>query len=420
MTTSTQLRAPNIASAEFKANPWPSCAALRGEQPVVRIPVPGGLREGYLITRYEDAVQVLRDDERFVKDVRNARDPGQLGMPWIPPPLRPLSHTMLDSDGAEHRRLRSLVRDTFSPRYIAQLEPRVQAVVDQLLDRMAGQERVDLVAAYAVPVPLTLIAEILGVPERDRLRFRRWFTSLVALSATERPGLWVLLKLPQVLLMMRFLRRLIAERRARPRDDLISRLATAQEAGDRLNRDELLAMVATLLIAGYETTVNLIAVGTLLLLQHPDQLARLRSDPELIGPAIEELLRLATPIDVATERYARQDVEVAGVRIPRGALVLVAIVSANADELRFADPQRLDLGRQDNHHLAFGHGAHYCLGAPLARLEGRLAIGSLVQRFPALRLAAPPEHLPWRPATSLRGLVALPVAPRGEAQSLPV
>jgi cytochrome P450 len=270
----------NVAAPTFKANPWSICAELRAEQPVVRVPMPGGLREGYLITRYEDAIRVLRDDEHFVKDVRRARDPRHLGQPWIPPMLRPLNHTMLDSDGAEHRRLRTLVRDTFAPHYIAQLEPRVQVVADQLLDRLVQQGRVDLVADYSVPLPLTLIAEILGVPERDRFRFRRWFSSLVELSASEQPGLLVLLKLPQVILMIRFLRRLIAERRARPREDLVSRLANVREGTDRLSPNELLAMVAILLIAGYETTVNLIGTGTLLLLKHPDQLSRLRSDPQ--------------------------------------------------------------------------------------------------------------------------------------------
>ena len=168
----------NVAAPTFKANPWSICAVLRAEQPVVRVPMPGGLREGYLITRYEDAIRVLRDDQHFVKDVRSARDPRHLGQPWIPPLLRPLNHTMLDSDGAEHRRLRTLVRDTFAPHYIAQLEPRVQVVADQLLDRLAQRGRVDLVADFAVPLPLTLIAEILGVPERDRLRLRRWFRHL--------------------------------------------------------------------------------------------------------------------------------------------------------------------------------------------------------------------------------------------------
>jgi cytochrome P450 len=210
--------------------------------------------------------------------------------------------------------------------------------------------------------------------------------------------------------MMRFLRRLVADRRERPRDDLVSRLAGAGEDGDRLSENELLAMVALLLTAGYETTVNLIATGTLLLLTHPDELARLLQDPTLVGTAVEELVRLASPVDVATERYAREDVEVAGVAIPRGSLVLVGIVSANSDGSRFGQPERLDVARQDNHHVAFGLGPHYCLGSPLARLEARVAIGSLIRRFPDLRLAVPPEQLRWRAGMSLRGLVSLPVA----------
>ncbi len=407
-TTTTTL---DIASADFKANPWPACAHLRAEQPVARVPVRVhfGMDEAYLVTRYEDAATVLRD-ERFVKDVRSAREPHHLGLPWMPRALKPLAHTMLDSDGDEHRRLRTLVRDTFAPKHIAQLEPRVQELVGELLDRMAGAATVDLVADFALPLPLTVISEILGVPERDRLRFRRWFSSLIGVEASSRPNLAVLLRLPNVLAMMRFLRRLVAQRRAHPGDDLVSRLALAQEAGDRLTEDELVAMVAILLIAGYETTVNLIATGTLLLLGHPDQLARLREEPALITSAVEELLRLAVPVDVATERYAREDVEVAGVTIPRGALVLVAVVSANADETHFPDPERLDVARAENRHLAFGLGPHYCLGAPLARLEGRIAIEALIRRFPNLRLAVPPEQLRWRPGVSLRGLVSLPVS----------
>ena len=399
---------PDIVSPAFKADPVAASARLRAELPVARVSVPGVPGDAYLVTRYEDAVAVLRD-ERFVKDVRSARAPGDLRLPWMPRAIRPLSHTMLDSDGDEHRRLRSLVRDAFTPRYVAQLEPRAQEIADGLLDRIAAAGKADLVADYALLVPLTLISEILGVAERDRLRFRRWFTSLIAASASGQTNLRMLLTLPDILAMMRFLRRLVAERRARPRDDLVSRLASAGEDGDRLDEDELLAMVALLLIAGYETTVNLIATGTLLLLAHPDQLARLRQDPELVGTAVEELLRLGSPIDVATERYARENVEVAGVAIPRGALVLVGLLSANTDGERFREAERLDLAREDNHHVAFGMGAHYCLGAPLARLEGRVAIGSLIRRFPDLRLAVPPEQLRWRAGLSLRGLVSLPV-----------
>jgi cytochrome P450 len=409
MSTTEQrpVAVPDVVSAAFKAEPLPACARLRAELPVARVPVPRA-DDAYLVTRYEDAVAVLRD-ERFVKDVRAARDPGNRRMPWMPKALKPIARTMLDTDGADHRRLRSLVRDTFTPRYVAQLEPRAQQIADELLERMAAAGRADLVADYALLLPLTLISEILGVAERDRLRFRRWFNSLVSAGSAGQANWRLLLELPDILAMMRFLRRLVAERRAEPRDDLVSQLAGPGQDGDRLSENELLAMVALLLIAGYETTVNLIATGTLMLLTHPDELSRLRDDPSLVETAVEELLRLGSPIDVATERYAREDVEVAGVVIPRGALVLVGIVSANADGARFGEPERLDVGRPDNHHVAFGLGPHYCLGAPLARLEGRVAIGSLIKRFPDLRLAVPPETLRWRASMSLRGLVSLPV-----------
>jgi cytochrome P450 PksS len=220
----------------------------------------------------------------------------------------------------------------------------------------------------------------------------------------------MLLKVPDIFAMMRFLRGLVAERRAHPGDDLVSRLAHAEEDGDRLTEDELVAMFGILLIAGYETTVNLITTGTLLLLRHPDQLTRLREEPALIESAVEELLRMATPVDVATERYAREEMELAGVTIPRGALVLVAIVSANADESRFPEPEQLDIARGEQRHLAFGLGPHYCLGAPLARMEARVALAALIQHFPQLRLAVPVEQLQWRPGVSLRGLGSLPVS----------
>jgi len=412
-TSSVRVAPPDIRSPAFKADPWPVCARVRADQPVVRVALPnarmpGGHQEAYLVTRYEDGAAVLRD-ERFIKDHRSLGEPWQRSSQWIPKALQPLSRTMLDTDGADHRRLRNLVRDTFAPKYTAQLEPRIQALADELLDRMAAAGRADLVADYALQLPLTVIAEIMGVSPRDRMRFRRWVTKLFLTESAPRQRLAMLLLLPSALAMMRFLRRLVAERRANPRDDLISRLATMEEGDDRLSEDELVSMVAILLIAGYETTVNLIATGTLLLLGHPDQLARVRAEPELIGTTVEELLRLATPVDVATERYASQDLEVGGVAIPRGSLVLVAIVSANSDEAHFRAPECMDVGREENRHLAFGMGPHYCLGAPLARMEGRIALGSLVRRFPDLRLEVPPGDLRWRPGMNLRGLTSLPV-----------
>ena len=264
----------------------------------------------------------------------------------------------------------------------------------------------DLIHDYALPIPTTIIAEMLGVPVQDRHTFHRWSSTIVASN----PSGWGMLKaMPNAMAFMRYIRKLIATRRANPQDDLISALVQAEEAGDQLSEDELLAMIFILLVAGHETTVNLIGNGMLALLEHPDQLEKLRDDPALIKPAVEELLRYSSPVETATERYAREDITIAGVTIPRGALVFAVIASANRDERQFANPDTLDITRQPNRHLAFGQGAHYCVGAPLARLEGQIAINTLLRRSSALRLAVPPGAVRWRRALVLRGLESLPV-----------
>jgi cytochrome P450 PksS len=213
-------------------------------------------------------------------------------------------------------------------------------------------------------------------------------------------------------LLIRYIRKSIRKRRAEPRDDLISALIQAEEAGNRLSGDELVSTVILLFVAGHETTVNLIGNGVLALLQHPDQLARLRSDPSLIKPAVEELLRFTNPVDMATERYPREDVTIRGVTIPRGEMVYVVLSSANRDERQFPNPDQLDITREPNKHLALGLGTHFCLGAPLARLEGQIAINTLLRRLPDLRLAVVPSQLRWRPGLLLRGLEALPLKTR--------
>jgi cytochrome P450 len=216
--------------------------------------------------------------------------------------------------------------------------------------------------------------------------------------------------LPAALSFVRYLRKLVGRRRAEPKDDLMTALVRAEEAGDKLNEDEILAMAFLLLVAGHETTVNLISGGTLALLEHPEQAEALRGDPSLVKPAVEELLRYTSPVEVATERYAREDVEIEGTTIPRGELVLAVLGSANRDGRHFKDPDALDLARDPNRHLAFGRGGvHHCLGAPLARLEGQIAIGAFLQRFPGVRLAVPPKSLRWRRGLFLRGLERLPL-----------
>jgi cytochrome P450 PksS len=396
----------DISSAAFKADPFPFYARLRATAPVHPVPLPDG-RTAWLVTRYDDVAAVLKD-ERLAKDPLNALLPEQHArQPWIPAFARPLTRNMLDLDPPDHTRLRGLVHKAFTPRLIEGMRGRVQALCDRLLDRAQGRGRLDLIRAYAQPVPTTVIAQMLGVPVADRHRFQRWSQALV-LAGASRWG--VLLAVPHLWLFLRYVRKLIRARRAAPQDDLVSALVQAEEAGRQLSEDELVAMVVLLLVAGHETTVNLIGNGTLALLQHPDQLQKLRQDPDLIGSAVEELLRFTSPVETATERYARQDVTIAGVTVPRGGLVLPAIASANRDERQFADPDRLDVTRTPNRHLAFGLGAHFCLGAALARMEGQIALATLLRRAPGLRLAVDPGELRWRPGLVLRGLTTLPVA----------
>jgi cytochrome P450 PksS len=399
----------DISSAAFKADPFPFYARLRATAPVHPVTLPDG-RTAWLVTRYDDVAAVLKD-ERFAKDPLNALSPEQHArQPWIPAFARPLTRNMLDVDPPDHTRLRGLVHKAFTPRLIEGMRGRVQALCDRLLDRARGRGRLDLIRAYAQPVPTTVIAQMLGVPVADRHRFQSWSQSLI-LAGASRWG--VLLAVPHIWLFLRYVRRLIRARRALPQDDLVSALAQAEEAGRQLSEDELVAMVVLLLVAGHETTVNLIGNGTLALLQHPKELQKLRQDPGLIGSAVEELLRFTSPVETATERYAREDVTIAGVTVPRGGLVFAAVASANRDERQFPDPDRLDVTRAPNRHLAFGLGAHFCLGAALARMEGQIALAMLLSRAPGLRLAVEPRALRWRPGLVLRGLMALPVTLAG-------
>jgi cytochrome P450 len=403
----------DLVSPRFKANPYPTYAQLRRDSPIVMTHLPDG-REAWLVSRYEDVALVLKD-ARFSKDRRRVSTPHRLPIEqFVAPLIRSLQFNMLDLDPPDHTRLRALVHKAFTPRLIERLRERIRALADQLLDRAAPRGELDLVSDYALPIPATIIADLLGVPAGDRHRFHRWSSKLVSITS----GRDALTAIPSLLLFMRFLKRLFAQRRNAPRDDLITALVQAEEAGDRLNFDELLSMVFLLLVAGHETTVNLIASGTLSLLEHPDQLARLRSDIHLLerGTAVEELLRYTSPVQIATERYALEPVELSGTTVPYGAMVLAMIGSANHDERTFVDPEKLDLGRVPNPHLAFGQGVHYCLGAPLARLEARIAFETLLRRLSDLQLAVRPESLSWRRGIFLRGPQRLPLRVRAEVR----
>jgi cytochrome P450 PksS len=400
------LSAVRLASPEFKANPFSFYAALRAEAPIYRTLFP--TREpAWLVTRYEDAVAVLKDD-RFVKDAANALTPAQLArQPWFRRHFKALQRQMLSKDAPDHTRLRALVSQAFTPRFIEQMRDRIQALADQLIDPVQAQGRFDLIHDFALPLPSIVIAEMLGVPAADRHAFHRWSNALI--SAAHSTG-HLLYAVPNILLFLRYLRKLIHKRRIDPQNDLVSALVQVEEAGDRLSEDELVAMLMLLLVAGHETTVNLIGNGMLALMEHPDQMDRLRRDPGIIRSAVEELLRFTSPVDLATERYTREEVTLGGITMPRGEMVFVALTSANRDERQFPNPDTLDLTREPNKHLAFGLGAHFCLGGPLARLEGQLAINTPLRRLPDLRLTVAPSHLRWRRGLLLRGLETLPVA----------
>jgi cytochrome P450 len=411
-----EIVGPDLASPQFKANPHPFYAHLREEAPVWRTTL-ADKRTAWLVTRYEDVAGVLKDD-RFAKDPRGAQDPEQRAQgPWVPGFLKPLEQNMLDLDDPDHKRLRTLVSKAFTPRLIERLRVRIEAICKELLDAMGREGRAELVRDYALPLPATVIAELLGVPAGDHRKFHRWSNRIVSVSS----GRDVWRALPAALAFVRYLRKMSERRRVSPQDDLISALVQAEEAGDKLSQDELLAMAFLLLVAGHETTVNLIASGALALMEHPEQLEKLKYDPQLIKPAVEELLRYTSPVEIATERYARADLEVSGTEIPRGEMVLGVLGSANRDERHFDAPEALDLARDPNKHLAFGRGGvHHCLGAPLARMEAQIAFTALLQRFPDMGLASTPASLRWHRGLFLRGLERLPVELRvGTAKIVP-
>jgi len=384
---------------------------MRATAPVVR--VTAGRRQGaaWLVPRYADVQELLRDD-RFAKKPANAMSREQLRRaPTLPGgPFRPLREGLLNVDPPRYTRLRALVHKGFIPRMVERMRDDVEVLAGELLDAALRKGEVDLVTDFAISLPLTVVGRILGVPPEDQVRFQRDWQALSSAGDGRAGG--ALRAVPAVVRMMRLLRGLVRARAAGPRDDLISALVAAREGDDALTEDEILAMIVILLSAGYETPVNLIASGTLALLQHPDQLARLPDDPALGRSAIEELLRFVAPAETATERYPREDVVAGGVTIRRGELVLAGIASANRDESVFADADRLDLGRDPNPHLAFGKGIHYCVGAPLARMEGEIAIAALLRLAPALRLAVPAADLRWRGTFIIRGLTSLPVTLR--------
>jgi len=389
----------NPMDPEFLADPYPTYRRLRTEDPVHHSPL-----DFWVLTRYEDVVAVLRDP-RFIKEPLAAFVAARFGAA-VPPGV---GLSMLDRDPPDHTRLRSLVSKAFTPRVVEGLRPRIQAIVDSLITRAEAAGSMELIEEFAYPLPVNVICEMLGVPVGDHERFKGWSLDIAR-------GLDSSLLPPESEVPRRsgaarhamgdYFRGLVAERRASPRGDLLSALIAAEEAGDKLSEDELLATCILLLIAGHETTVNLIGNGTLALLRHPGELRRLRETPGLIGSAVEELLRYDGPVQ-RTARIPSTDVTIGGRTIGKGEMVMPFIGAADRDPAQFPDPDRLDLARTDNRHIAFGWGMHFCLGAPLARAEGQIAIDALVRRLPKLELVT--DEPEYRESLTLRGLKTLQV-----------
>jgi cytochrome P450 PksS len=395
----------NIYEHNFIARAMETWAQLRQDSPIQSVDTPDG-RAMWLVTRYQDAVAVLKDP-RFVKSWRSTLTPEELAeLEPMPLAMQVISRNMLSLDPPDHTRLRGIVSKAFTPRLVEQLRPRIQQITDELIDAVASKGAMNLIDDFAFPLPITVIAEMLGVPLEDQDKFRAWSNTVVGLQEAEE-GFEAYVN--ELMPFVTYLQDMFVQRRNRPADDLVTALIQAEEAGDRLDEFELYAMVFLLLVAGHETTVNLIGNGMLALMQHRDQLELLQQRPELLPSAVEELLRYTGPVETSTMRFAREDVSMDGVTMKRSQQVLVVLASADRDERQFTAADKLDVTRANTQHLAFGNGIHYCLGAPLARLEAQVAIGTLVRRLPNIRLAVPPGELAWRPSLLIRGLQKLPV-----------
>jgi cytochrome P450 len=397
----------DVFSQAFKANPYPIYAQMRSKDPVHRVETSDG-RSLWMITRYEEAEAALRDP-RLIKRGRDVI-PAEMSITQRVPNIHvyeQMSNHMLTTDPPDHTRLRGLVNKAFTPHLIEQWRDRIQTITDELLDAVQDKGKMELINDFAFPLPMTVISEMLGIPTEDRQKFRYWSNTLIATMGDTSAFID---SFPVMESFVRYIHQLVNTRRDQPQDDLITKLAQAEAEGEKLSENELVSMIFLLIIAGHETTVNLIGNGVLALLQHPDQAQLLRQDPTLIKVAIEELLRYNGPLFTAMARWAREDLEIGGKQIHRGDMVSIVLASANHDELQFSQGENLDITRQENRHIAFGKGIHYCLGAPLARLEGQIAIGTLLQRLPNLRLDVDPLTLTWRSGTLIHALDTLPVA----------
>jgi len=407
MTKPKETLSQIIWSDSFTQNPYPAFQRFREHSPIEPMTMPNG-QKAWMIFKYEIAIAALKEG-RFIKDAskfinEEAREERSKQSVAYQNPF--VSRHMLNVDPPDHHRLRSLVQKAFTPRMVANLQPKIEAIACDLLDQMKNKETIDLIDTFAFPLPIIVICDLLGIPFEDREQFRMWSNTFVeAVNDPER-----LQKISSALEdFSKYIDDFVDSKQHNLKDDLISHLIKAEENGDQLTKLEVRSLIFLLIIAGHETTVGLIGNGVFTLLQHPEQLDKLNKDQTLIDSAIEEMLRYEGPVEFTSTRWAAEDLTFYGQPISKGELVLIALSSADHDPEHFQDPDTFDITRRYNQHLAFGKGIHHCLGAPLARLEGKIAILALFKRYPHLQLIAETTTLQWRPGLLIRGLKQLPL-----------
>ncbi|MDS9997473.1 cytochrome P450 family protein [Bacillus atrophaeus] len=396
----------NAHSSEFHENPFTVLGHFREHDPIHHFELHrfGVTYRAWLITRYDDCMAFLKDN-RITRDVKKVMSKEQIKKLNVSDDIDFVSDHMLAKDTPDHTRLRSLVHQAFTPRIIENLRTSIEQITERLLDDMEKENEPDIMKSFASPLPFIVISEMMGIPEEDRSQFQVWTNAMVDTSEGNQE------KTNQSLREFKdYIGKLIQERRIHPKDDMISKLVHAEEDGHKLSEKELYSMLFLLIVAGLETTVNLLGSGTLALLQHREELEKLKQHPDMIDTAVEELLRYTAPVVMMANRWAIEDFTYQGHSIKRGDMIFIGIGSANRDPERFENPEKFDISRSPNRHISFGFGIHFCLGAPLARLEGQIAFNALLKRFPYIELAVASDEMKWRKNAFLRGLESLPVS----------
>ncbi|ETB72905.1 MULTISPECIES: cytochrome P450 family protein [Bacillus] len=394
-----------LSSAAFKDEAYEFYKRLRASRPVYPVSM-GDLGEGWLITRYEDAVHILKD-ARMKKNYENVFTEEELENFSALENEEPLSKHMLNSDPPDHGRLRSLVQKAFTPRMVLQLENRIQKIADSLLDQAEPNHSMNLVDDFAFPLPIIVISEMLGIPLEDRQKFRVWSQAVIDFSDTPESLEEYKHKIGE---FAEYLEYLVCKKRDEPAEDLVSALIQAESEGTTLSIEELYSTIMLLIVAGHETTVNLITNMTFALLNHPEQLEKLHQNADLIDSAIEEALRFYSPVELTTLRWAAEPFTLHGQEMKRKDVIIISLASANRDDTVFPNADRFNIERKDNRHLAFGYGSHFCLGAPLARLEAKIAIQTLLRRFEHIEIKGEREQIKWKGNFLMRALDELPLS----------